>query len=53
MLRENDLKAIKSYGYFCMLTPCLINNVLLCERDFGNLVDIDPKNADEYGCGNM
>ena len=53
MLKYEDLNNIYSLGAFCALCPCKINNVNLDYNDFGEKYDIEPENAEEFGCGNM
>ena len=53
MLKEEELNNIKPYYALCELLPCEINGVDLDYNDFGTKEDIEPEEAEPYGCGNM
>ena len=53
MLKEEELNAIRSLDAFCALVETEINGVILDDEDFGDKVDMDLENAEEYCCGDM
>lgn len=52
MLKE-EYNNIRAYYALCELEECTINGVELDYNDFGEKDDIEPDEAEEYGCGNM
>ena len=54
MLKQEDLDAIKSMEYLCVLEPSTINDVPVSMKDFGINVDFEYENKEtDYSCGNM
>ena len=54
MLKKEELDKIKAMQCLCSLEIGItINGVDLCAWDFGEQYDIDPENAEDYGCGDM
>ncbi len=44
---------IKVFEALCELKEFKINDIKATYDDFGKLDDLNPKNAEPYGCGNM